>query len=84
MSLKMRLGVGDQIENIDKQRLRALEAKDLVLHFSEFNRGNTARLDLLKNNSSWEDRAKAGRIVKRLVAISKEVDLPQVETVALS
>ena len=64
---------------MDKQRLRTLEAKDLILHFDEFNSGNTARLDLLKN--SWEGKAKAARIVRRLMAISKEMDLPAVQNV---
>ena len=69
------------MENIDKQRLRALEAKDLVHFFHEFNDGNSSRLDLLKNSTGWEGKAKAAKIVRRLNAIAKEIDLSVVEKV---
>lgn len=61
--------------------MRALEAKDLVLFFQEFNTGNTSRLDLLKNSGGWDGRAKAAKIVRRLSSIAKEIDLAIVDKV---
>ena len=40
--------VGEQLEQIDRQRSRALDAKDLIQYFSEFNKGDTSRLQKLQ------------------------------------
>jgi hypothetical protein len=55
----MGLFIGEQLESLDKQRFRAQESKELVLHFLDFNQGNTARLDSIRNGSGWEGKSKA-------------------------
>eukprot|EP00158_Paraphelidium_tribonemae_P008362 Partr_v1_DN28561_c0_g1_i4_m72883 putative Exocyst complex component protein len=72
--------IGEQLEALDKQRIRAQEAKDLVLYFGEFNLQKSARLDAIKNSDGTAGKEKAAGIVKRLFALAKEVDLPVTET----
>lgn len=67
--------VGTQLDSLDKQRIRAQEAKDLLLYFLEFNAGNPARLDMVNNSDGWNGKEKCAGIVKRLSAIAKEMDL---------
>ncbi|KAI9102714.1 exocyst complex component Sec10-like protein [Phlyctochytrium arcticum] len=85
-SLESRLGdvgktairIGEQLENIDKQRTRAAEAKDLIQYFIEFNTGNSTRLDDLKERGH-EGEFKAAVVVRRLNAVAKEVDIQGAE-----
>ncbi|KAJ3279781.1 Exocyst complex component 5 [Borealophlyctis nickersoniae] len=71
--------IGEQLETIDKQRTRAMEAKDLIQYFLEFNGGGSSRLETLRA-SGHEGEYKAAIIGKRLNAIAKEVDIPGTES----
>ncbi|KAJ3152868.1 Exocyst complex component 5 [Geranomyces variabilis] len=75
---KTAISIGEQLETIDKQRTRAAEAKDLIQYFIEFNAGNTSRLDDV-NAAGPEGEFKTAVIVRRLIALAKEVDLAGTE-----
>jgi hypothetical protein len=49
---------GQQLDSLDRQKNRASESKDLVLYFLELNKGDTARLDLVKHSHGWEGKSK--------------------------
>ncbi|KAJ3124738.1 Exocyst complex component 5 [Nowakowskiella sp. JEL0407] len=70
--------IGEQLETIDKQRARAVEARDLIQHYIELNDKNSNRLDELRK-SGIEGECKAAIIARRLNAIAKDVDLPDTE-----
>ncbi|KAI8805612.1 exocyst complex component Sec10-like protein [Cladochytrium replicatum] len=70
--------IGEQLETIDKQRTRAVEAKDLIQHYIDFNAGNTSRLDEIMAGGP-DGEYKAAIIARRLSVIAKDVDLPGTE-----
>ncbi|KAJ3382348.1 Exocyst complex component 5 [Lobulomyces angularis] len=70
--------IGEQLETIDLQRTKAVEAKDLIQYFLDFNQGISARLETLrKKNAAGEYNAVI--IARRLSGIAKEVDVPEIE-----
>ena len=44
----MFINIGEQLEQIDKQRSRADNARNLIQYFSEFNQNDISRLEKLK------------------------------------
>ncbi|CAG8436215.1 7102_t:CDS:10 [Funneliformis caledonium] len=68
--------IGEQLETIDRQRLRASESKELIEYFMEFNRGDISQLEDLRTRGGKEGQFKAAIIARRLNAIAKEVDIP--------
>lgn len=66
--------IGEQLENIDKHRTRASDAKDIINYFLEFNDNSTARLDSLRQSSN-DGEFKTGIVARRLSTIAKEVDV---------
>lgn len=81
--LPLRLFPGEQLETIDRQRLRASEAHDLIEYYYQFARGDTSRLDAVRKEGGREGRMKAAVIARRLQAISREVDVKGSEQVRL-
>jgi exocyst complex component 5 len=75
--------LGEQLETIDKHRNRAVESKDLIQYFLEFNKGSFVRLDTLRRES-LEGEQKAAIIARRLNTIAKEIDLPGTEAARLN
>ncbi|CAG8625343.1 11133_t:CDS:10, partial [Racocetra persica] len=70
--------IGEQLETIDRQRLRASESKELIEYFMEFNKGDISRLESLRAQGT-EGQFKASIIARRLNTIAKEVDIPGAE-----
>ncbi|CAG8462715.1 6134_t:CDS:10 [Diversispora eburnea] len=68
--------IGEQLETIDRQRLRASESKDLIEYFMAFNRGDISRLENLRTNGGKDGQFKAAIIARRLNSIAKEVNIP--------
>ncbi|CAG8657677.1 3453_t:CDS:10, partial [Dentiscutata heterogama] len=68
----------EQLETIDRQRLRASESKDLIEYFMAFNKGDISRLENLRTQGT-EGQFKASIIARRLNIIAKEVDIPGAE-----
>ncbi|CAO1620019.1 unnamed protein product [Parajaminaea phylloscopi] len=68
--------IGEQLENIDRQRQRAVEAHDLIEHYYAFAKGDTSKLDRLRKDGGREGRLQTAVIARRLGVISREVDVP--------
>ncbi|PKI85075.1 Exocyst complex component 5 [Malassezia vespertilionis] len=73
---RIAIRIGEQLEALDRQRMRASETYDLIQYYYMFARGDTSRLDKLRNDGGREGRLKAAMIARRLAAISREVDMP--------
>lgn len=73
---KTTISIGDQLESIDRQRSRALEAHDLIEHYYAFARGDTSKLDRLRKEGGRQGRLKTAVIARRLGAISRDIDVP--------
>ncbi|KAG9289444.1 hypothetical protein G9A89_008005 [Geosiphon pyriformis] len=71
--------IGEQLETIDRQRLRASESKELIEFFMAFNRGDSTKLENLKKQQGREGQFKAAVIARRLNTIAREVDIPGAE-----
>ncbi|KAI9142981.1 exocyst complex component Sec10-like protein [Paraphysoderma sedebokerense] len=71
--------IGEQLENLDKERKKSAEARELTIYFMEFNEGKTERLERLKANGGPEGRHKEAIIARRLNQIAKDVDVPGTE-----
>ncbi|ORX47562.1 exocyst complex component Sec10 [Piromyces finnis] len=70
--------IGEQLENIDKQRNRTCDSKDIIQYFMEFNEGNYDRINKLAENGD-EGEYEATVIIRRLINITNEVDAPGAE-----
>jgi BMFP domain-containing protein YqiC len=60
-----------------------VESKDIIQYFLEFNKGSFARLELVRRESQ-EGEYKVAIIARRLSAISKEIDVPGIESVLIN
>jgi len=76
--------VGEQLESIHVSRQRAQAAYDLVDYYDQFSRGDTSKLDTLRKEGGREGRAQTAVILRRLNAVTKEVDLRNAEAVSTS
>ncbi|WFD41778.1 Exocyst complex component 5 [Malassezia psittaci] len=68
--------IGEQLESLDRQRTRASETHDLIEYYYLFARGDTSRLDKLRQKGGVEGLLRAAMISRRLAVISREVDIP--------
>ena len=73
---------GEQLESVHQHRERAKAAYDLVDYYNQFSRDEISRLDSLKKEGK-EGRRQVAIILRRLVIVAKEVDLPYAEKVIL-
>ncbi|KAI8807213.1 hypothetical protein BJ742DRAFT_897542 [Cladochytrium replicatum] len=74
-SLYNQLMLDEQLDTIDKQRIRAVEAKDLTQRYIDFNAGNTSRLDEIMNSGPDSEYSGSGA---RKIANKKVGGLPTV------
>lgn len=68
--------IGEQLESLDRQRMRASETHDLIEYYYMFARGDSSRLDRLRKEGGRDGRLKAAAIARRLSVIAREVDIP--------
>ena len=73
---------GEQLESVHQHRERAKAAYDLIDYYNQFSRDDISRLDSLKKEGK-EGRRQVAVILRRLVIVAKEVDLPYAEKVIL-
>ena len=73
---------GEQLESVHQHRERAKAAYDLIDYYNQFSRDEISRLDALKKEGK-EGRRQVAVILRRLVIVAKEVDLPHAEKVIL-
>jgi hypothetical protein len=63
--------IGGQLEQLDKQRERAEDARFLIQCYVEFNRGETARLERLRKTGRIEDSIRCAVVSRQLSMIVK-------------
>ncbi|KAA8894126.1 exocyst complex component Sec10-like protein [Sphaerosporella brunnea] len=61
--------IGGQLEQLDKQRQRAEDARFLIQCFTEFNRGETGRLERLRKTGRIEDSIRCAVVSRQLSLI---------------
>ncbi|KAI9291546.1 exocyst complex component Sec10 [Neoconidiobolus thromboides FSU 785] len=72
--------IGQQLESIDKQRSRLLQARDLFSFFLEFSQhGQCNQLEEMRSVQGPDGQYKAAIIARKLSNISKEIDFPGME-----
>ena len=75
--------VGEQLESVHLQRVRAQAAYDLIDYYNQFSRDDTSRIDTLRKEGK-EGRRQVAVLLRRLSTVAKEVDLPTAEKVRSS
>jgi exocyst complex component 5 len=66
---------GVQLESIEKQRRRAIDAKDLFTYYLDFAFENTSdRLDSLQLSSDKSGKSQCAIMTRRLMNLSKDLD----------
>ncbi|KAF9779455.1 exocyst complex component Sec10 [Thelephora terrestris] len=70
--------IGEQLESVHQHRERAKAAYDLIDYYNQFSRDEISRLDTLKKEGK-EGRRQVAVILRRLVIVAREVDLPHAE-----
>jgi len=63
--------IGGQLDQLDKQRQRAEDARFLIQCFTEFNRGDTGRLERLRRTGRIEDSIRCAVVSRQLSLIMK-------------
>src|SRR5947207_14632097 len=67
--------IGGQLEQLDKQRRRATDAKFLIECFVEFSRGDTSRLEKMRKSGRIDDSIRCAVISRQLMSIAEKLDL---------
>lgn len=74
--------LGEQLESIHVSRQRAQAAHDLIDYYNQFSKDDTQRLDALRKDGGKAGRRQVAIILRRLLTVAKEVDLPDAEQVS--
>lgn len=67
----MAVRIGGQLEQLDKQRQRAEDARFLIQCYTEFSRGETGRLERLRRTGRTEDSIRCAVVSRQLSLIAK-------------
>ncbi|KAI0320274.1 exocyst complex component Sec10 [Amylostereum chailletii] len=70
--------IGEQLESVHVQRVRAQAAYDLIDYYNQFARDDTSRIDALRKEGK-DGRRQVAVLLRRLSTVAKEVDLPSAE-----
>ncbi|EPS42971.1 hypothetical protein H072_3039 [Dactylellina haptotyla CBS 200.50] len=70
------VSIGGELETLDKQRMRALDAKFLIECYVEFRRGDSSRLEKMRKSGSINDSIKCASITRHLMSIAQKLELP--------
>lgn len=68
--------IGDQLEKLEKQRQRAVDAKFLIQCFMEFQKGDTSRLEALRKTGRIQDSIQCAQVTSQLMTLAKNLDQP--------
>ncbi|QRV72577.1 exocyst complex component Sec10 [Ceratobasidium sp. AG-Ba] len=69
--------IGEQLESVHVSRQRAQAAYDLFDHYNQLSRGDTSSLEALKKEGkNREGTRQVAIILRRLIVVAKEVDVP--------
>lgn len=72
----MAVRIGGQLEQLDKQRQRAEDAKFLIQCYTEFSRGDMGRLESLRRTGRIEDSIRCAVVGRQLSLIVKRTEGP--------
>lgn len=72
---------GEQLESIHVARQRAQAAHDLIDYYNQFSKGDTQQLDSLRKDGGKAGRRQVAIVLRRLLTVAKEVDLPDAQQV---
>ncbi|KAL0631485.1 Exocyst complex component 5 [Maublancomyces gigas] len=72
----MAVRIGGQLEQLDKQRQRAEDAKFLIQCYTEFSRGDRGRLESLRRTGRIEDSIRCAVVGRQLSLIVKRTEGP--------
>lgn len=72
----MAVRIGGQLEQLDKQRQRAEDAKFLIQCYTEFSRGDMGRLENLRRTGRIEDSIRCAVVGRQLSLIVKRTEGP--------
>ncbi|KAG0125318.1 exocyst complex component Sec10-like protein [Tuber indicum] len=70
----MAVRIGGQLEQLDKQRQRAEDAKFLIQCYTEFSRGDMGRLESLRRTGRIEDSIRCAVVSRQLSLVVKRSD----------
>ncbi|KAK6340654.1 Exocyst complex component 5 [Orbilia brochopaga] len=70
------VSIGGELEKLDKQRMRALDAKFLIECYVEFRRGDASRLEKMRKSGLINDSIKCAIISRQLMSIAQKLELP--------
>ncbi|KAI6130355.1 exocyst complex component Sec10-domain-containing protein [Pisolithus croceorrhizus] len=70
--------IGEELESVHTERQRAQAAHNLIDFYNQLSRGETSRLDALREEGK-DGRHQVAVILRRLTTVAKEVDLPIAE-----
>ncbi|KAF8475948.1 exocyst complex component Sec10-like protein [Kalaharituber pfeilii] len=70
----MAVRIGEELEQLDKQRQRAADAMFLIKCYSEFCRGDASRLEALRKTGRIEDSIRCAVVSRQLIMIAKRTD----------
>ncbi|KZS97887.1 exocyst complex component Sec10 [Sistotremastrum niveocremeum HHB9708] len=76
---KTAIRIGEQLESVHISRQRAQAAYDLIDYYFAFARDDTSKIDALRKEGGRDGRHKAAVILRRLMILAKEVDIPSAE-----
>ncbi|KAF9509870.1 hypothetical protein BS47DRAFT_1396495 [Hydnum rufescens UP504] len=76
---KTAIRIGEQLESIHISRRRAQAAHDLIDYYNQFSHSDTSRLDTLRKDGGKAGRQQVAVILRRLVTVAKEADVPGAE-----
>ncbi|KAF3933873.1 hypothetical protein ABW19_dt0202788 [Dactylella cylindrospora] len=71
--------IGSQLEQLDKQRMRAVDAKFLIECYVEFSRGDTSRLEKMRKSGLINDSIRCAVISRQLMSIAEKLDLSSMD-----
>ncbi|KAF3082738.1 Exocyst complex component 5 [Orbilia oligospora] len=70
------VSIGGELEQLDKQRMRAMDAKFLIECYVEFRKGDSSRLEKMRKSGSINDSIKCAKISRQLMSIAHKLELP--------
>ncbi|KAF3911626.1 hypothetical protein AA313_de0201379 [Arthrobotrys entomopaga] len=70
------VSIGGELEQLDKQRMRAMDAKFLIECYVEFRKGDSSRLEKMRKSGLIHDSIKCASISRHLMSIAQKLELP--------
>ena len=69
------VAMGSSLETLERNRQRAMDARELFLAYLECSNGDMSRLELLRNDPNPAGKTKCATLTRRLLSICKDLDV---------